>query len=90
MRYLEMQVRHLASLGYEERDRRLADIIRDFDHLMMAETPDSTAEVPQQSYEEETDKSEELSYGKPEDFTVGEHGTVSMVLSGSSRVFFFT
>lgn len=77
---LEGQLRDLAGLDHDERDRRLSDIVRDFDHLNMAETSPSQMTDLSQSYD--TDKEtggEDLPYGKPADFSVGEHGTVSVL-----------
>lgn len=77
---LEGQLRDLAGLDHDERDRRLSDIVRDFDHLNMAETSPSQMTELSQSYD--TDKEtggEDLPYGKPADFSVGEHGTVSVL-----------
>lgn len=75
---LEGLLRDLASVDYEERDRRLSEIVRDFDHLSMADSSPSGMTDLSQSYDTDKDHGgEDLPYGKPADFSVGEHGTVS-------------
>ncbi|KAJ5115268.1 fungal-specific transcription factor domain-containing protein [Penicillium alfredii] len=74
---LESHLRDLAHLGHEDRDRRLAEIIRDFNKLDMDGTsPDQMTELSQ-SYDTDKDTaSEDL---QPTDFSVGEHGMVSPI-----------
>lgn len=76
---LESQLRDLAGLAHDERDRRLSEIVRDFDHLNVTEHSPSQMTEISQSYDTDRDPgSEDLPYGKPADFSVGEHGTVSL------------
>ncbi|KAJ5108442.1 hypothetical protein N7456_005117 [Penicillium angulare] len=73
---LESQLRDLASLDREERDHRLTEILREFDHLNMEEISPSQATDMSHSYETENDaEGENLPYGNPADFSIGEHGT---------------
>lgn len=77
---LESQMRVLVDLDHDERRRRLADIVRDFDHLSMASTSPSQMTELSQSYDTDGETGgENLPYGKPADFSVGEHGTVSLL-----------
>lgn len=68
---LEGQLRDLARLDHEERDRRLAGIVRDFDTLQLDTSPDRMTEA---SWDDE--KEEELPFRQSVDFSVGEDGTV--------------
>jgi len=68
---LESQLRDLASLDHEERDRRLVGIVREFDSLQLGASPDQMTEI---SLDE--DRDEDLPFGKLVDFSVGEDGTV--------------
>ncbi|KAJ5103884.1 fungal-specific transcription factor domain-containing protein [Penicillium argentinense] len=72
---LEAQLRDLASLDHEERDRRLSEIVRDFDDLNVVERSPGQMTELSQSYDTDRDpESEDLPYGCPAGFSVGEHG----------------
>lgn len=74
---LESHIRDLANLDREERDHRLTEMVREFDHLKMEEISPSQATEISHSYDTENDaEGENLPYGNPADFSIGEHGTV--------------
>lgn len=78
---LRSQLRDLASLDSEERDRRLAGILRDFDTLQLDASSDHITEA---SWDEEKD--EDLPFGKSVDFSVGEDGTVCLQIYKNSKL----
>jgi hypothetical protein len=72
-------------LSPEGRDHRLTEIVRDLDRHVSESSPGGMSELSQSYEADRESEHEELPYGKPTDFSVGEHGTVRWSFNCSSK-----